>query len=216
MKFFIVILLLLPSIAIAQATAEDYSIYSKYLNDFRNEVKGTNMDLIVLDTMAWSLKFNEPSISDIVADFRKYFKGDKSKFDYEYILFRKFTEILINDTLWISRIDDLDKKTKVGFRLENYFPTDLQVKVIDKRTFNKYFKFSDKGRQVERNWARFHREYPMPSALIELSPISSDDKRAVFYFSMRCGGLCGHGDLVFFEKENNGWTCLGHFPLWYN
>jgi len=215
-KYLLVILMLFPYVAFAQTTTEDYSIYSKYLNDFENNRKGTKLDLIVLDTMAWSLKYNEPAIDDIVADFRRYFRGDKSNFEYEYTLFREFTKALITDTLWISRLDDLNKKIKAGFKLENFFPIALQVKVINKHTFNKYFKFSDKRRQVERNWMRFHREYPMPSALIELSPIASDGTHAVFYFSMRCEGLCGEGDLVFFEKENGKWKSLYKAPLWYN
>ena len=103
-----------------------------------------------------------------------------------------------------------------GFVIENNFSADLNTIIINKRTFNKYFKHSKSNKRIEKNWIRFHNTYKMPSALIEFSDIAKDEKHAVFYFSNRCGGLCGDGNLIFFINENGEWKLLKEIPLWYN
>lgn len=43
---------------------------------------------------------------------------------------------------------------------------------------------------------------------------SSDKKRAVFYYTFTCGGLCGWGSLVFIEKEGKEWKIVGQREMW--
>jgi len=111
---------------------------------------------------------------------------------------------------------------KRSFKIENNFSPVLQTTIIDTDQYNKYFKKFKTSKQIERNWQRFHKNYNISSMynrssiLIEFSDIASDGKEAAFYFSWRCGGLCGEGDLVFFSKENGEWKFLHLTPLWYN
>lgn len=67
---------------------------------------------------------------------------------------------------------------------------------------------------IDEGWATFHEDYPGYSLLVNLSEIVSDGKRAIFYMSHRCGGLCGAGYMVLFYKDTSGWRFTCTLPIW--
>jgi hypothetical protein len=208
-------LLLLPGVALAQVTTEDYAIYSQYLKIVQDSYKTEKVCFVVNETTAYSLKYFPPEINDWVEELRGYLKNKASMF-YAEFTFKDFTKTIISDTLWVSMLADLDKKMRQPFKIENHFSPDLEIVVIDTNIYNKYFSHFKTVRRIDRNWTRFHKKYGTPAVLIEISPIATDGQRAVFYFSTRCNGLCGEGDILFFGKENNEWKFLKSAPLWYN
>ncbi|MFI5136347.1 MAG: hypothetical protein ACHQIM_00880 [Sphingobacteriales bacterium] len=212
----ILLLLLFPCLAFSQATKGDYDIYSKYLKVFQANKKVEKICFVVNETTAYSQKYFLPDVDQVVTDLTGYLKGDQTLLSEVSFTFRDVIHTLTKDTLWIPVIAELSQKIKQNFKIENNFSSDLQTIVIGNNTAKKYFRHSKTVKQIDRNWVRFHRKYPMPSALIELSEIASDGQRAVFYFSTRCGGLCGDSDLIFFSKENGEWKFLAKAPLWYN
>lgn len=216
MKTLTLLLLLFPCIVSAQATTEDYAIYSQYLKTIQDSCKTGKVCFVANETTAYSQKFNLAGIDNIVRELRAYLKGDKNNMSYIYLTFKDFSRTMITDTLWVALLADLDKRMGQGFKIENHFSPDLQTAIIDTTIYNKYFSHFSAAGRIERNWIRFHKKYGTLSLLIELSPIVSDGQRAVFYFSKRCGGLCGEGDLLFFGKENNEWALLQRASLWYN
>ena len=54
------------------------------------------------------------------------------------------------------------------------------------------------------------------SGLLTLSEIAFDRDRgyAVFTYGFVCGGLCGHGETVVFEKQNGQWRRLRACSMW--
>jgi len=213
-------LILLPGIALAQATKEDYAIYSQFLKIVQDSYKTGKVSFVVNETTAYRQKSKDIGINDDinekVRDIRNYLAGNKNSAGYLTFSFRDFAKTLVTDTAWILLLDEVNRKMKQRFKIANNFAPDLQTNVVDEPICDKFFKHVKTVRQIDRNWARFHKKYGAVSALIELSPITSDGQRAVFYFSTRCGGICGEGDLVFFSKENSEWKFLYKAPLWYN
>jgi len=54
------------------------------------------------------------------------------------------------------------------------------------------------------------------TGLLQLSEIAFDKSRryAVLQFSFRCGGLCGHGGTLVFEKTNGRWQSKQTCSRW--
>jgi hypothetical protein len=211
MRSIILILVLFPCLVSAQTTKDDYVIYSQYLKEFQIERK-SKIDFVVRRSAEYD---DNDGLVVYVDELRQFLKNKTSMPSVEF-RFRKFTGTLIKDTLWVSLLAELDKKMKKSFEIEDSFSPDLKTDIINDKTYKKYFRNFKNFKHIERNWIRFHQQYPIPSIVIEFSAVASDGQRAVFYFSNRCNPLCGEGDLVFFYKENNEWKYLSHSALWYN
>jgi hypothetical protein len=214
MRSIMLLLVLFPCFAFAQATKEDYGIYSQYLKEFRIESK-TQINFVVRKSSADSTKYDYFA-ADIPGDIRKFLNGETASLpDFEH-LFRDFTTTLIKDTSWVSLLAELNQKIKQKIEIENDFSPDLKTVIINDSIYEKYFKNVRSYKRIVKNWAHFHKQYPDPSALIAFSEIASDGERAIFYFTARRNVLIGEGDLVFFHKENNEWKYLYSAALWYN
>lgn len=61
---------------------------------------------------------------------------------------------------------------------------------------------------VDPYWHRIHREFAWARTLIRLSPAaySRDGKHAIMYVAYACGGLCGGGYWVAFDRSGSKWT----------
>ena len=147
-------------------------------------------------------------IEGMITTFRSYVHGEKdAMMDMGYWAFRDTLKI---DTLWIPLIERLRQNIRKKFIIKNKFSEDLNVSLMP---YNHYAEcFVDK--EIREGWDSFHEDYPGYSYLTELSVIVNDDKRAVFYFSTRCGGLCGTGQLVLFYKDVSGRRYVGVLPIW--
>ncbi len=213
MRLISIALVLLPYFAFSQQTPGDYAIYSQYLKVFQSSKKVEKMYFVVKD-LGDSVEYQDEGVIGTVKDLTLYLKGDKSvTFSDVYFTFRDILSTLKKDSLWIPVIDELSAKIKQKFEIENKFSPDLHTIIISEDTYHLYFRNFN---HIEKSWEHFHKHYPLPSALISLSKIAGDGTRTVFYFSERCGGLCGDGELVFFQKENGKWKFLAKSALWYN
>ncbi|HEY2582722.1 MAG TPA: hypothetical protein VGI43_12990 [Mucilaginibacter sp.] len=205
MKSMFLSFLLLPCILKAQDDKESYAIYSQYLRQFRNEK--SRADFVIRTSTDNIRKYHSDDVSEMVTGLRGYVKGD---FSFEFF-FRPKVNDLRKDTLWIPLIDELSKKIKNEFIIKNEFAPDLQCILISDGIYRKYF---GNNKYIDKNWNRFHVQYPIPAFLIDLSEIVGDGKRAVFYFGSHCGGLCGSGSLILFYKDGSEWRFLTTISLW--
>jgi len=212
-RLIIVILILFPCLAFAQATTEDYGIYSQYLKEL--QIERGQINFVIRKSTNYGGNYDDFA-ANIAGDIRKFLKGDEESRAYFEHVFQKFTPTLIKDTLWVSLLAELNQKIKQKFEMENNFSPDLNTVVINTHIYKRYFRHFKGFKRIEKCWIHFHKKYPKPAAMVEFSEIASDGQRAVFYFTMRCNPLCGEGDLVFFHKENNEWKYLYSAPLWFN
>jgi hypothetical protein len=203
----IVIILSLPCVGFSQSNADDYDIYSSYLKSYQKQTgKGINYVIRVSGDFK---KYNNASdIAGILIDFRNYLKDGKDAGLFFQCSF--FRDTLKTDTSWLQLIGQLHQKMQKEYNIQNKFSKGLQISMLTDSHYTEYF---DNG-NIEQGWSAFHDDYPDNSLLVSLSQIINDGKRAVFYISQQCGGLCGAGYMVLFYKDVSGWRFVGTIPIW--
>jgi hypothetical protein len=65
-------------------------------------------------------------------------------------------------------------------------------------------------------WPAYYKQFPGSQGLLTFSGVgfSADGTQAFFYFSNRCGGLCGTGDYVIMEKHDGRWGIQKEIGMW--
>jgi hypothetical protein len=210
MKALIITLTLFPFFALAQTKQDNYDIYSKYLKIYQNEKK-TEFNFVIRESTDYVTKYKSKDIEEIGDELRGYLIGDKVSMSSVQFLYRQFIPTLKADTLWMPLIFQLDQEMKKEYVLKNMFSNDLRATVITNKEYDKYFRNS---RNLTKEWKTFHRKFPNRAVIAQFSQIAYDNKRAVFYFSSQCGGLCGVGQLVLFYKDNAEWKYLCTLLIW--
>jgi len=214
MKYLLTILFLLPCFVFSQKADESYAIYSQYLKRYQTK-KGVKVRLVIKESLDYSSKYDEASLLSVVKDIKDYSDGKQSALLSFGLLPDGYAETLKKDTLWIPLIAELDKKLSDNSNIKNEFAPELETVVIGKREYNKYHntEINKSYKSIQQGWDTFHHKYGK-AALIGLSEIVSDGKRAVFYFTSNYGGLGGEGGLVLFYKENSKWRFLMYLRIW--
>jgi len=207
----IIVLLAFPLLVFGQKNPEDYTIYSKYLKIYQDNKKA-KLSYVIRVSTDYGKKSYGSDIGDILQEIRGYLKGDKSD-GSAFFRFEAFKDTLKSDTLWLPLMTRLQERMKHEYRIQNQFSNNLQITML---TYNHYIEYFDKtnSRDIDNGWASFHEDYPDKPLLINLSEIVNDGKRAVFYFSSQCGGLCGVGQLVLFYKDKSEWRFVLVIPMW--
>jgi len=206
MKLLMLFLVLLPCLISAQPTAEDYEIYSKYLNRVKTDLKG-KANFVVCESVDNGKKYGT-DLTNVIADLRNFAKDDyTSLFDYHC---DSIVLILRKDTTWIGLVSLLNQKMKSQYILKNQFSPALNLSVMSDREHAHYF---NNNKHLLRNWKRFHKKYPIPAYLISLSEIVKDSDHAVFYYS-RTWDAIGNGWLVLFDRKEGKWKFLQALHIW--
>jgi hypothetical protein len=65
-------------------------------------------------------------------------------------------------------------------------------------------------------WGMYYKRFPGSQGIMTLSRVgfSADGTQALFYFSNRCGGLCGGGSYVVMEKRDSHWVIGKEIEMW--
>lgn len=210
MRFIVLLLMLLPSVVSAQATKEDYAIYSQYLENYQKE-KGRKIHFVVRESTDYLRKYDTAEINNIVVELRGFLNGDPVSVSDVKFMYKSFADALKKDTLWMPLLASLDKKTKSEFILEKKFSKNLHTVIISNNDLDTYFK---KIKDFRKSWADFQNYYSKRAVLVEFSDAITDGKRAVFYFVSKCGSLCGQGYIVFCYKKKGHWEFIPTFPRW--
>jgi hypothetical protein len=211
-KILAVIALLMPFSGFCQSKTDDYTIYSNYFRDFNKNRHGKHTFVVNIST-DYAKNDDVLGISSVLDDFRAYVKNKTVGGAF----FRNFflTDTLKKGTLWLPLISKLTQNMHKPHVIQSKFSKDLQVYMLLYTEHDKYFgESSDKSNDY--GWATFHENYPDHAALVDLSEVVSDGKRAVFYFGWHCGGLCGDGSLVMFYHDGSGWHLVASIIMWYS
>ena len=86
----------------------------------------------------------------------------------------------------------------------------LSVQTI---TSNKYYSFFGRKFKRKNAWKRIKKKYGTRH-VVEFSKIKYHEDFATIYYEHHCGGLCGSGNMVVFEKKNGVWTILSEINFW--
>jgi len=204
----IAIVFVIPCLCFGQKKTDDYTIYSEYLKAFQHQREG-KYNFVVRVTPDYGPSKDGSDLSALLQDFRDYLKGGKLTGSY-FLKCPQLVDTLKKDTLWLSLIAQLNGSLKKTHTIRNAFAKDIHVSMFTYSQYAEYFE----NKTIDEGWASFHEDYPGHSILTDISEIASDGKRAVFYFSWRCGGLCGDGSLVIFYKDASGWRYVCTVTLW--
>ncbi|HTE00701.1 MAG TPA: hypothetical protein VK668_15520 [Mucilaginibacter sp.] len=207
----VIVFLVFPLLVFGQKMPENYVIYSKYLK-LNQDNKKDKLNYVIRVSND-DREGGREDIMDMTQDFGHYLKGDKSALNGFFGGRRALVPVLIADTLWLPLLERLYKNMGKQYLIQNKFSNGLQITML---TYNHYDEYFDKSnaRDIEDGWASFREDYPERPFLIGLSEVVNDGQRAVFYFSSKCGSLCGVGQLVLFYKEKSEWKFVLAISLW--
>jgi len=204
----VAIISLIPSFCLGQQKSDDYNIYSEYFRVFQKQ-HGGEYNFVIKVKPGYNPTKEDTGISSFLYDVRGDIK--EGKIPGSFVLnCPQLIDTLKKDTSWLLLIDQLNESFKKQHTIRNTFAKDIHVSMFTYSQYAEYFENKD----MDEGWASFREDYPVHSILTTVSDIISDGKRAVFYFSWRCGGLCGDGSLVMFYKDARGWKYLCSVRLW--
>ena len=87
----------------------------------------------------------------------------------------------------------------------------LNVQKITSKKFYSYFGKNNK--RIEKGWERIKKKHGT-SHVLGFSKIEYYKNFATLYYEHHCGGLCGSGNIVVFEKKDGNWKILSEINLW--
>ena len=193
----------------SQTEKDDYKLYSIILTDI--------------------LEFGNTSKTDSILLIEKYKnqfeKSDYEIFDPKYDSVTKLDYSLVNinkDTIFLKRLlkEPILKKVIVDLTsdFENHpiLKTDLLTKdnlFIRPISSEKYLSFFGKKGWRKNSWKKIRRKYGI-GEVVELSKIHYEKNLASVYYGIHCGGLCGNGGFVIFEKIDGEWRVLTTINMW--
>jgi hypothetical protein len=204
-KLILIFSVLFPALAFAQTEKESYEIYSKYLQHVKWQCHG-KADFVIRKSTDYGRK-EDAYIPGVIDDLRGWYNHDPSSYFHAY-MYDSLMHQLKGDTTWVGLLEQLNQRIKKKFIVKNQFAPNLNVTVIRDgayhNIFGTYHKVFPKRRSPKKMWAKFHKKYPIPAYLVDLSDVESDGNRAVFYFVRRWDGI-GNTDIIFFKKIGGEW-----------
>ena len=69
-------------------------------------------------------------------------------------------------------------------------------------------------KDTSRGWMYFYNTYGSGFSSYSAPIFLRDNALCLFYSQRSCGGLCGGGSLVVFQKENGAWKPLKFYCMW--
>ena len=209
LKKLLILILLISQLSFSQTEKDDYELYSLVLTDIIQLGKTSKIDSILL-IEKYENQFDK---SDYEIFDPKY--DSVTKLDFSYVSIYK-------DTIFLKRLlkEPILKKVVVDltsdFEKHPIIKTDLLTKdnlFIQPISLEKYLSFIGKKNYRKNSWKKIHRKYGIRE-VVELSKINYDQNFASVYYGIHCGGLCGNGGFVIFEKINGKWKILTSFNMW--
>ncbi|MFD0835105.1 hypothetical protein ACFQ0I_04975 [Mariniflexile aquimaris] len=209
MKKLLLIILFTSQLSFSQAEKDDYKLYSIILSDILEFGKTSNTDSILLiDKYENQFKKSDYEIFDPKYD-------SVTKLDYSFVSIYKdtvFLKRLLKEPILKKIVVDLtsDFKNHPKIKTDLLNINNLFIQPISSEKFSSFF--GKKGWR-KNSWKRINRKYGI-GQVVELSKIHYERNLASVYYGVRCGGLCGNGGFVIFEKINGQWKILTTINMW--
>lgn len=211
-KKLLIIILFLSNLSFSQTDKDNYEIYSKVISEqLKFGVKNKTDSIILIEK--YIPKF--PPEFDVVANFTS---DSIPNWALNYLSTQTY-----QNGAFIQRIIS-DKELKTAIRefttdFQNHPKLNAELLKTDKLniqniTSDKYYSyFGKKFRQIDKAWKRINKKYGTRH-VIEFSKIKYYKNFATVFYEHHCGGLCGSGNMVVFEKKNGKWEILSEINFW--
>ena len=212
MKKLLLITLFLTNLSFSQTDKDSYEIYSKVISEqLKFGIKNKTDSIILIEKYVPKFPPNFELVTDFTCDSIPTWAINnlaiKTNQNGEFI------QKIINDNQLKKAIKEFTTDFQNHPKINSEFlKTDkLNIQSI---TFDKYYSyFEKKSKNIEKSWKRIEKKYGT-RYVIEFSKIKYYKNFAVLYYEYQCGGLCGTGNMVIFEKRNEKWEVLTEITFW--
>ncbi len=211
LKKLLIILILSSNLSLSQTEKDNYSIYLKILTERLELGLESKVDSIVIIEKYYP-KF--PPEFDVVHDFTA---DSIPNWALNHLSLQtygnsEFVQRIINEPQLKDAIRDFttDFKNHPKVNAELLANDNLNVQTI---TSDKYYSFFGRKFKRKNAWKRIKKKYGTRH-VVEFSKIKYHEDFATIYYEHHCGGLCGSGNMVVFEKKNGVWTILSEINFW--
>ena len=213
-KLILISILFCYQLSFSQSVEDEYEFYSKILTESLELGNRSKVDSIIL--IEQLINQDEPDI---------YYVIDPESDTISNIDINFLYSNTNKDSTFIRRIitePDLKKViTDLTVDFENHPSIDpnlIRKKSIYIQTISsdKFYSYYGKNfRRYDKGWEKIERKYGT-RLVIEYSKSNFLNNFAAIYYAVRCGGLCGSGNIVVFEKVNKKWKFVTEINLWMN
>ena len=209
LKKLLLIILLTSQISFSQTEKDDYMLYSMILTEQLKFGANNKIDSILIIE-----KFDNRE--DLIAGIFVSEKDSISSFDISYLSANGA------DSIFIKLLIEKPKLKKKILSLTSDFKPYPEIKAklletdklnIQTITSKKYYSFFEKKYARKNAWKKILKKYGTRN-ILEFSNVNYQGNLAATYYGKYCGGLCGNGSIVIFEKVNGQWGILTEISLW--
>jgi hypothetical protein len=212
LKKLLIAIVFLSNLSFSQTDKDDYEIYSKIISErLEFGIKNKTDSIILIEKYIPIF----PPEFDVVADFTA---DSIPNWAYNFL----YTQTDRNED-FLKRIKN-DKELKKAIKdfttdFNNHPKLNSELLKADRIniqtiTSEKYYSyFGKKFKRIDKAWSRIMKKYGTRH-VIEFSKIKYFKDFATVFYEHHCGGLCGSGNMVVFEKINEKWVILAEINFW--
>jgi len=210
LKKLLLTMLFISQLTFSQTEKVDYELYSLILSEQLEFGLKSTVDSIILINKYENKLGNFYEFYD--------FKPDSiSNFDINFL-----STNTGNDTVFVKRLINEIEFRKSVFGLTSDFGLSPKINAnllstdklnIQSISSEKYYSFFGKKFKRKNPWKRIVKKYGTRN-VVEFSKVKYVGNLASVYFGFHCGGLCGNGRIVIFEKVNGVWEILTSINQW--
>ncbi|MEH6765971.1 MAG: hypothetical protein V7655_15815 [Aequorivita antarctica] len=210
LKKLLILTILISQLSFSQTEKDDYELYSMILTQRLELGINSEKEKIVLIEQFMDESDESYQILDHKID-------TITKLDLSMIYIMTYKDTTFLKRIAIERdlrnvITQLtsDKSKHPKIKAELLRKPLIEIETITDRKFSSFF---GRFRSLRRSWKRIEKKYGT-NEVVEFSQVNYNGRFASAYYAIHCGGLCGSGNIIVFEKINGKWKILTELNLW--
>ncbi|HLV40363.1 hypothetical protein [Xanthomarina sp.] len=210
MKKLLIFIFLVSQLSFSQTEKDDYELYSMILTQqLKLGNKSKKEKILLLE------QFMEEFDGNYEVLDHKSDSITKLDMDMLYIMTYKdstFIKRISNEkdlrNVIVQLTSDKSEHPKIHANLLN--TQSIEIETITDKKFSSFF---GNSKRIDKGWKRIEKKYGTDK-VVEFSQVNYNGQFASTYYGIRCGSLCGAGNIVVFEKINGKWEILTEINLW--
>lgn len=210
-KHLIIISLFFHSVfSFSQTERDNYDIYSKIIISDINQFNSEIDTIIIIKKMKEKQDEYLSLINEINFDNDKYTVNTIfSRTNKDTVFIKRYMKEHDLKIVMKNLISDFKSHPKI--QIEKLNIPNVQIMSISNKEYISFF--GKDFKEIDLGWKKIKEKYNT-HLVFELSKIYYNKNFASVYSAYHCGGLCGKGCLMIFEKINNEWKVITKINLW--
>lgn len=111
--------------------------------------------------------------------------------------------------------EDFLLRNKQSAKLTDKFKLKVKINLVGEE-IDKIFIENNRNGSTENGWMIFHKRYPTADGIITLSRVgfNKEKTQALIFVAFGCGWLCGEGNYILLEKQEEEWKVKSKLINW--